>query len=103
MRSSTPTESADIAFSNAFGTAFASDSPVDNREFSYFDEQHENRGYENLIEKIIEAFKKDLKIKNNIENMPNKIEELFYGIRKLEDRAEYFSSRNRTLLFWFKR
>ena len=57
-----------------------------------FDEQHENRGYENLIEKIIEAFKKDLKIKNNIENMPNKIEELFYGIRKLEDRAEYFNT-----------
>ena len=57
-----------------------------------FDEQHENRGYENLIVKIIETFKKDLKKKNNIENMPTKIEELFYGIRQSENGYEYFNT-----------
>lgn len=57
-----------------------------------FDEQHENRGYEKLIVKIIETFKKDLIIKNNTENMPNKIEELFYGIRQSENVFEYFNT-----------
>ena len=56
-----------------------------------FDEEHENRGYENLIEKIISTFKNDMKIKNV--NMPNIIEELFYGKKNVEGNYyEYFNT-----------
>ena len=60
-----------------------------------FDGQYENRVYENLIQKIIDTFKNDMKIKDNIEDMPNIIEELFYGIKNTEINNfnfEYFNT-----------
>ncbi len=61
-----------------------------------FEEGHENKGYQSLIEKIIDAFKNDIKIKNKNSNEPNnnntvnKIEELFYGIKQSDNNEKEF-------------